>query len=188
MDRYVGGGIIKFERWNGSTYEAPVEIGEASELKLSVNPKTVKAFSKSTGVKKVVQTVVSEVETKVSLKTQEVSIVNLAMGMLGTSTTKTFEIGDTLPNGTIAAAQKTIPVIEGLQSTIAEGRLTYIGKNTADPSKNPVLVIHHVALVPSGEVRDYFSDDFGKLAFEGEPYEVEVDGKQKVFEEYFMEA
>lgn len=179
--RYIGGGRLFFAKWNGSTFEAEVEIGEVSDVKLTIEPEFTKAYSKATGVSKLVETIATDVKTKLSFATQDISKENLAMSMLGAVESEDFVIGDTLPDGTVATQAISIPYIDGGKLTVLEGAFRFVGVNLTGNS-NPVLKVVHAAVIPSGDARDYFAKEHAKLSFTGEPYEV----NGEVFKEYQM--
>jgi len=181
IERYIGGGKIFFSKYNGTTYDAEVEIGEIQSATLKVDTTEADAFSKDTGISKKVDKVVTKVDSSLSFTTQNVSKENMAMAMFGSNTTENFLAGDTLPDGTVATADVSIPVILGAENTIIEGSLKFVGVNTTNGA-NPVLVIKHAYIKPSGDVRDYFADKHATLAFTGEI--AEVNGEY--FKEYFM--
>jgi len=181
IERYIGGGKILFGKYNGTGYDADVEIGEIQSAKLKVTPKYADASSKDTGVSKKVDKVLTGTDATLSFTTQNVNKANMAMAMLGSETTETFAIGDTLPDGTVATVQEVIPVINGGTLSKVEGKVTIVGVNVSG-SDNPVLVVHHAVLTPSGDIRDYFADKHTTVGFDGEI--LEIDGEY--FKEYFI--
>ena len=182
IERHLGGGKVFFSSWNGSEYATEVEIGEVQSLNLSIKTTTADATSKDTGLSKKVQKVPTGIDSSLKFVTQNVNKHNMAMAMLGEATTETFAIGDTLPDGTVATEQIIIPVIKGATQPVKEGRLRYVGNNIAG-NDNPCLLVHHVSISPSGDVRDYFADKHSTLAFDGEVMEV-VPGEY--FKEYLI--
>lgn len=181
IERYIGGGEIYFSLFNGTDYEIKRKIGEIQSANLKISTEEADAFSKATGVKKKVDKVVTAINSNLTFTTQNVDKNNMAMGMFGNLETETFEIGDTLPDGTVATEQINIPVIIGGVNPIIEGKIEFIGVN-ASGKENPVLLIHHAFVKPSGDIRDYFADKHTTLGFEAEV--VETNGEY--FKEYFM--
>lgn len=181
IERYLGGGTIHFALWNGSLYEAEVEIGEVQSATLKITTEEADAFSKDNGIKKQVDKVVTAINSNFSFTTQNVAKENMAMAMFGDLQTETFAIGDTLPDGVVATAEIVIPVIIGGVNPIIEGKVRIVGVNVSGDN-NPVLLVHHTFLKASGDVRDYFADKHTTLAFEGEI--VEMNGEY--FKEYLI--
>lgn len=181
IERYIGGGKIFFSNYNGSTYDAEVEIGEVQGANLKISQTYADAYSKDTGVQKKVDKVATQTDSTISFTTQNVSKENMAMAMFGSLESETFEISDTLPDGTVATVQTIIPVVRGGSLTKIEGKVRIVGVN-ATGTQNPVLVVHHAVLTPDGDVRDYFADKHTTIGFSGEILET-ADG---YFDEYFM--
>lgn len=182
IERYIGGGKAFFSRWNGTGYDAEVEIGEVVSVTLKVTSDTVEAFSKDSGSKKRVEKVPIKIDASFSFSTQNLNKSNLAMNMYGEEDTESFVIGDTLPDGTVATENIDIPFIRGGLSPIVEGRFKVIAVNLSAGSKTPVLVVSHASLSPNGDARDYFGDKHSALSFNGEM--IEKDGEY--FKEYLM--
>ena len=159
-DRYIGGGRVFFTPVGG----AEVEIGEVQDATLSFNVETAEAFSKDQTMKLLVAKVAKGITATVKFTTQILNANNMAMAMFGTESTKTFEIGDTLPDNTVASAQVVIPFIEAGSKPIIEGMLKFIGDEDGD--EKPILEVHHAFLTPTGDI-GYIMDDYSKLSFEG---------------------
>lgn len=161
-ERYIGGGKLFFtENKVGAT---EVEIGEVQSATLKVGVETKEAFSKDTTMKKLVEKVATAINATIAFETQITNAHNTAMAMLGTSTTETFAIGDTLPDGTVATAETIVPVIEVGTRPIIEGQLKFVGDE--DGAKKPVLLVFNAVITPTGDI-GYIVEDFTKLAFEG---------------------
>jgi len=182
IERYIGGGKLFFSKYNGSTYEAEVEIGEIQTATLKITQSYADAYSKDSGLSKKVDKVATTTEASISFTTQNVNKANMAMAMFGTEATETFAIGATLPDGTVATVETVVDVINGATSTKIEGKIKIIGKNITG-TKDPVLVVHHAVVTPSGDVRDYFADKHSIIGFDGEILET-ADG---YFKEYFLD-
>jgi hypothetical protein len=105
----------------------------------------------------------------------------MALAMLGTLSTETFAIGDTLPDGTVATAEVIIPVVRGGVVPLIEGKVRIVGVNVTGTA-NPVLEVPMCVLTPSGDIRDYFASEHVKIAFEGEILE----SNGEYFKEYFI--
>jgi len=181
IDRYIGGGRLYFSNYNGTDYDAEVEIGEVQDVSLKIETSEADAFSKDTGVKKKVDKVVTEINSSLSFTTQNVNKENMAMAMFGDLQTETFAIGDTLPDGTVATEEIIIPVVVGGANSIIEGKLRFVSTNVSGDS-NPALIINHAFIKASGDVRNYFADSHATLSFDGEI--VEMNGEY--FKEYFI--
>jgi hypothetical protein len=174
-NRYIGGGKLFF-----TSVKAPnerVEIGEVQEATLTIGVETKDAFSKDTVMKKLVEKVATSITATLKFTTQIRNAHNTAMAMLGTRDTKDFEIGDTLPNGTIATATTVVPLINVGTRPIIEGQLKFIGDE--DGAKKPVLLIFNAVITPTSDI-GYIVEDFTKLAFEGAVLETD-DGLAKEY-------
>ena len=161
-DRYIGGGKLFFtENKVGAT---EVEIGEVQSATLKIGVETKDAFSKDSTMKKLVEKVATAINATITFETQITNAHNTAMAMLGSASSETFAIGDTLPDGTIATASTVIPVIEVGTRPIIEGQLKFVGDE--DGAKKPVLLVFNAVITPTGDI-GYITEDFTKLAFEG---------------------
>lgn len=181
VERYIGGGTIHFTPWTGGAYGAEVEIGEVQSATLKISATYADAMSKDNGVSKKVDKTLTATDASLSFTTQNVNKENMALAMMGTSTTQTFAVGDTLPDGIVATVSTVVPVtIAGNVSKI-EGKIRIVGVNISG-AENPVLEVPMVVLTPSGDIRDYFADKHTTIGFDGEI--LEVDGEY--FKEYFM--
>ncbi|WP_455756475.1 hypothetical protein [Sulfurimonas sp.] len=171
IERHIGGGKAYFSNWNGTAYDAEIEIGEVQGVNLKLSPSYTEARSRDTGVSKVVDKTLSDLTGTLSFTTQNVNKENMAMAMLGELTTETFAIGDTLPDGTVAVAEVILPVIIGGKIPRIEGKMRVVVENISGDF-NPVLEVPLVVLTPSGDIRDYFSDKHATISFDGEITEV----------------
>jgi len=181
IERYIGGGKIYFAEFNGADYGNFVEIGEVQKANLKITTEEADAFSKDSGLKKNVDKVVTAINSNFSFTTTNVNKENMAKAMFGALETEEFKKDDELPDGSIASEDITLPVIIGGVNPIVQGKLKIVGVNVAG-SSSPCLIIHHLFLKPSGDVRDYFTDKHSELSFDGEI--VEKDGQY--FKEYFI--
>ena len=181
IERYIGGGKIYLSLYNGTDYDAEVEIGEVQSANLKITTEEADAFAKDTGIKKKVDKVVTSIDSNLSFTTQNVNKNNMAMGMFGSSETETFAIGDTLPDGTVATEEIIIPVIVGGNNPVIQAKIKIIATNISGDN-NPVLLIHHAFIKANGDVRDYFADKHTTLGFEAEV--VEMNGEY--FKEYLI--
>jgi len=182
IERYIGGGKLFISKWNGSTYDAEVEVGEIQSATLKVSQTYADAISKDNGIGKKVDKVSTATDATISFTTQNVNKINIAMAMFGGDTqTETFAIGDTLPDNTVATVETILPVINGATLSKVEAKIRIIGVNISG-SDNPVLLVHHVVLTPSGDIRDYFADKHTTLGFDGEIMEV----TEGYFKEYLI--
>ncbi len=162
-DRYIGGGKLFFTPVGVGATE--VEFGEVQEAKLKFNVTTKDAVNKDQVIAKKVAKVVTAVDATIDFTTQITNAHNTAMAMLGTLESETFEIGDTLPDGTVATAQTVIPVIKAGEKPLIEGELKFVGDEDGDAK--PVLLIYNAVITPTGDI-GYIMDDFTKLSFSGE--------------------
>lgn len=181
IERYIGGGKLYISRYNGVGYDAEVEIGEIQSAKLSIKQNYADATSKDNGTAVKVDKVAISTEATLNFSTQNLSKENLAIAMYGSLTTESFAIGAKLPDGTVATAATTLSVIKGGALSKVEAKVRIVGKNLSGEF-NPVLLVHHAVLMPNGDVRDYFADKHGALAFDGEI--MEVNGEY--FREYYI--
>jgi len=163
-DRYIGGGKIFFTPLVNGVQGTQFEIGEVQEGTLSFNVTTADAFSKDNVMKTLVAKVATSIDATLKFSTQIRNSKNTAMAMLGAESTETFAIGDTLPDGTTAAAEVVIPVIKAGTNPIIEGQVKFVGDEDGD--KKPVLVVYNAVLTPTSDIA-YISDDFSQLSFEG---------------------
>lgn len=181
--RLLGGGRLYFERYNGTDYDPKIEIGEVKKATLKVAVTYKEAYVKDDGVQKKVEKVPVETGASFNYTTQNVNVENVAMAMMGIVGTESFDVGDTLPDGSTATEAIDIPVIRGGAETKVEGRLTFVGKNIAS-GDHPVCLMHHVVTTPAGDARDYYADDFNNVGFENEI--IKLDTENELFKEYFM--
>lgn len=161
-ERTIGGGRLFFKE--NKVGAVLVEIGEVQTATLKIGVETKDAYSKNTSMKKLVEKVATAITATISFETQITNAHNTAMAMLGSESSKTFQIGDTLPDDTIATALTVIPVIKMGTRPIIEGELKFIGDE--DGAKKPVLIIFNAVIIPTGDI-GLITEDFTKLAFEG---------------------
>ena len=182
IERYIGGGKIFLSKYNGTDYDAEVEIGEIQSGLLKISQTYVDALSRDTGIAKKVDKVATSTDATFAFSTQNMNNANLAMAMFGAAAeTETFAISDPLPDGTVATEETILPVINAATFSKFEAKIKVVGVNVSG-SENPILVIHHAVITPSGDIRDYFADKHSVLSFDAEILEV-ADG---YFKEYFM--
>jgi len=171
-ERYIGGGRVFLSKWNGVTYDLEVEVGEIQNATLKISQDYADAMSKDNGIQKKVDKVAKSTNATISFTTQNVNKVNMAMAMFGADTlTETFAIGATLPDNTVATVSTIIPVINGATLSKIEAQIRIIGVNLSG-SDNPVLLVHHAVITPTGDIRDFFADKHATLGFDGEILEV----------------
>lgn len=167
-DRYIGGGKIFFTPSGEGASE--VEIGEVQEATLNFSTTTADAFNKDNVMKKKVAKVVTDITASIKFTTQITNAHNTAMAMLGTSDNEVFAIGDTLPDGTVAAEEITIPVVKAGTKPLIEGALKFIGDEDGD--EKAVLIVFNASITPTGDI-GYIVDNFSVLSFEGEVLETD---------------
>ncbi|MGE4517318.1 MAG: hypothetical protein AB7D96_10705 [Arcobacteraceae bacterium] len=175
-DRYIGGGKLYFTPVGGG---AEFEIGEVQEATINTSVEFAEAWSKDSVMAKLVERVAKKIDASGKFSTQKLNLKNTAMFMLGTETTETFEIGETLPDGTTATAQVVIPKITAGNKPVVEGQLKFIGDE--DGAKKPVIVIPSVVLTPSGDL-PLIVDEFAKLSFDFAILQVD----DRLYDEYTM--
>jgi len=163
-DRYIGGGTLWFTPVGGTEYE----IGEVQSAEIEISTETKDAMNKDQVISKKVAKVVTSITASLKFETQITNATNTAMFMLGTETTEDFTTGDTLPDGTTATADVSIPVITAGTNPLVEGSFKFVGDEDGDTK--PVLVVPSAVVTPSGSV-GYIVDDFTKLSFSGEVLE-----------------
>ncbi|OCL99519.1 hypothetical protein AAX29_00560 [Aliarcobacter thereius] len=163
-DRYIGGGKLFFTpiKKDGSMGEE-FEVCEVQSGQLTWNIEKKQAFSKDRVIKQMVEQVITNIEGIFKFTTQVFSLDNLAMSRMGTLEEEVFEIGDTLPDGTIATKKETIKAIKMAENPILNGKLRFVGDEDGD--SKPVLLLPNVSMAPSGDF-DYISDEFAQLSFE----------------------
>jgi hypothetical protein len=183
IQRYIGGGKVFFTPYSNGAYGEEREIGECVSANLSISTTYAEAFNKDVGIKKVSEKVATEQKATIKFETQNLNIDNMAMASFGEKSTVVFADGETLPNGELAVGEVTLDVVRGGAITKIEGKLKIISDNIAD-GKSPVLEVHHVAITPSGDIRDYFGDSFSKIGFEGDI--IKLDDKDEYFIEYYL--
>ncbi len=171
IERYIGGGTLFISRFNGTDYDAEIEVGEIQAANLKITQDYADAMSKDSGVAKKVDKVAIKTDSAISFTTQNVNKTNMAMAMFGSESVESFTTGDALPDGTVATADIDIPIIIGGTLSKIEAKIKIVGVNISG-SDNPVLVVHHAVLTPSGDIRDYFADKHTVLGFDGEILEI----------------
>jgi hypothetical protein len=174
-ERYIGGGKLFFKENKDGAVE--VEIGEIQSATFKPSVETKDAFSKDTTMKKLVEKVATAINATISFETQITNAHNMAMAMLGDESSETFEIGDTLPDNTIATATTVVPLINVGTRPIIEGQLKFIGDE--DGAKKPVLLIFNAVIIPTSDI-GYIVEEFTKLGFEGAVLETD-DGLAKEY-------
>lgn len=175
-DRYIGGGKLFFTPVGGTEYE----IGEVQTAEIETSSETKEALNKDQTISKTVARVVTGVKASLKFETQITNAANTAMFMLGTTSTESFLLGDTLPDGSVATADVDIPVISAGTNPLVEGSFKFVGDEDGDTK--PVLVIPNSVVTPNGGF-GYIMDDFSKLSFSGE---ILADSNGVLYKEYRM--
>lgn len=160
-NRYIGGGKLYFTPKGGAEFE----IGEIQSASVEISSETKDALNKDKVISLKVAKVVTSVSATLKFETQITNAKNTAMFMLGTEDTETFETGATLPDGSTATAQTTIPVLKAGTNPLIEGAFRFVGDDAGDAV--PVLQIPYAVVSPEGSF-GYIVDDFTKLSFNGE--------------------
>ena len=161
-NRVIGGGKLFFT--SNKAGAVRTEIGEVQECTITMSVETKDAFSKDSTMKKIVEKVATAINSTIKFSTQIRNANNTAMAMLGESATKTFNVGETLPNGVTAAESTTLNYIKAGTNPIIEGKLEFVGDE--DGAKQVVLVVHSAVITPTGDI-GYILEDFSTLNFEG---------------------
>jgi len=161
-NRYIGGGRLLFKSNAAGSVE--VEIGEVQEANFNIGVVTKDAFSKDETMKKLVEKVATEITATIKFTTQIRDAKNMALALLGTTTTETFAVGSLLPDGTTATASTIVPVINAGTTPIMSGQLKFVGD--AKGAKKPILLLFNVVITPTGDI-GYIVEDFTTLSFEG---------------------
>lgn len=181
-NRYIGGGKILFTPLKkDGTLGDEFEIGECQSGELSFNVEKKDAFSKDRVIKQLVEQVVTNIDATFKFTTQKLNTENLVLAKMGVKEEITYDIGDTLPDGTIATKAGTYTKIKMAENPIQNGQIRFIGDE--DGASKPVLVLYSVALAPSSGF-NYFSDEFATLEFEAAVLKTD-DGYG---DEYWMEV
>lgn len=164
-NRYIGGGKLFFTpKLKDGTIGTEFEIGEVQEATFSMSAESAEAFSKDEVMKKLVEKVVTSIGGTLKFTTQIINSENMAMALLGKVEKETFEIGDTLPDKTIATAKVEIVVIKAGENPNIEGQFRFVGDENG--AYKPVLLVYNASVVPSGDI-GYIMDNFSTLSFEG---------------------
>lgn len=160
IERSLGGGRVYFEKLKADgTYEASREIGEVKGLTLSVKLEKEQAYSSDDGFAELVMELEKKKDMTLKFSTQNVDKTNLALAIYGTDGVTEFAIGDTLPNGEIAAATTVVPTIQIGTSSIIEGRFVFISNAGTDKIKRRKWTFHKVSLSMDGDLA-LMSDSF----------------------------
>lgn len=160
--RYLGGGKLFWKPNKASAVE--VELAEVQDFTYKTNTETKEAFSKANVMRTLVARVITSFGATVSFSVQKFDIEILSMALGGTVSDKSFAIGETLPDMTVATEATTIPVIKVGDNPLIEGQLRFIGDEDGD--QKPVMLIHNAAITTSGDI-PMITEDFAKLSFEG---------------------
>ena len=163
-DRYIGGGKIFFTPiLSNGTLGTEFEFGECQSGELSFDVEKKEAFSKDRSIKQMVEQIVTDIKATFKFSTQKMSSKNLVLAKMGKEEEISYDIGDTLPDGTVATKAGTYTKIKMAENPIQKGQIKFVGDE--DGASKPVLVLYSVALAPSSGF-NYFSDDFATLEFE----------------------
>lgn len=183
IERYVGGGKLYYTPYENGAYGTEIEIGDVKDVYLSVGADTAEAFSQATGPELLVEDAPVAVNSSFKYKTMNVNKENRAMAYMGDLTTETFEIGDTLPDGTTTTAQTVVDKIVGMKKPKRVGKYRVVCEPLNSSAKRPVLVVYQASVQPTEDV-GYISKEFSTLAFEGKVRST-ADG---YFDEYLMDV
>ncbi len=160
--RYIGGGKLFFKSSvSGST---EVEIGEVQEAAFNIGVATKDAFSKDEVMKVLLEKVVTEINATIKFTTLVRDAKNMALALLGTTSTETFAVGELLPDGTTASTSTIFPLVNVGTTLIISVQLKFVGD--AKGAKKPILLIYNAVITPSADI-GYIVEDFSTLSFEG---------------------
>lgn len=183
VSRYIAGGTLYFTPWENGAYGTEIQIGEVKNFSLKVTAESKEAMAQDTGPELTVEEVVVGQSAEVSWKTQNLNKENRAMAHMGTLTTETFAVGDTLPDGTTATAETTIDKIVGLGKTQLTGRLRMVSAPINASARRPVLIVYRSSVRPSGDTA-YIGKDYAALEFAGKAQKTD----SGYFDEYIMDV
>lgn len=162
--RFLGGGRLYFERLENGVLQAKQEIGEVKDFKVTSNISTTACEALDGDTPDIVDEVVVQQDFQISFTTNQVDKDTLLLALFGEVTTKQYNAGDTLPDGSTAQGGETYNIIDaGLAETV-EGRVTFI--TYPKRGKKKVVVFNKVALQSNGDLI-LQSKEFVTLPFSG---------------------
>jgi len=176
--RLIGGGKLYFERLVDGVLQEKKEIGEVKDFKITANITTAEVEALESAVAETLDSVVIKQDYTLSFTTNQVDKDTLLLALFGKVEQKTYKQGDTLPDGTVAAADTTYNVIQGGIIDGIMGRLTFVADSAR--GKKKVAVFYKVSLSLNGDLL-LQSKDFVTIPFtakvlkdtsvtEGSPY------------------
>jgi len=177
-NRVIGAGKIDFKRKGATEW---TEIGEVQGASISVSVDKAETYDKSSTIQKIVAMAAVGVSASIKINTRRLNTHNLALYMLGKEDTVTYEIGDTLPDGSIAAEQTVVPRIQAGTDPLIEGSVRFRGDDEGD--EMPVTVCEDVVLTPSGDRSLMGDKDYTQIDFDGA---ILANADGVLYEEYLM--
>lgn len=180
IERYIAGGKLYFAELTDGTYGTQYEIGELTEATVDVNREYSEAYNKDNGQKILAEKVLKQEDYTLTFKSQNINAANLALALGSTVTSISFTTGDTLPDGSTAAADGTYTKIEAGSKSVIVGKLLFVSAPQAGKKRVTEIPKAHITL--SGSI-SLMSEDFATLDFEGSAM---VDDDGKYYYEYIM--
>lgn len=177
-DRFIGGGKIFFTPENGKRFE----FAELKKASIKIESTTKEAYDNSSSMKKQVAVVATEVKASIDFAAQKFTKDARLIAQLGKSQEKTFEIGDTLPNGAAATKKVVLDAIQAGKQPLIKGKLEFIGDTDGD--KQPIIIMDSVTIKPNGDIA-LISEDFAELGFSGQ---ILADDNGVFYNEYLMDV
>ena len=174
---YLGGGDVEFIPINPDGSEGtPIQIGCLKEASIKIETSLVDIVCRSGAVKITKDKIISEKKGTLTFKTNNTNIDNLAFALGGTKGTKHFNAGDLLPDGTTAANDMDVPVIEvDNKSNLFRGKVKFIGE-PATGNVKPVFEVLYAVVQSDGDI-SLVSDSETELSFSAEMLGVKDNGK-----------
>ena len=166
--RYLGGGRLFFERLVGGVLQEKKEIGEVKDFKITANLETADVESFEGAFPASVDSVVVKQNYSISFTTNQVDKDTLLLALFGDLTQKTYNQGDTLPDGSTAAGGETYNIIDVGMFENIQGRLTFI--TSPARGKKKVIIFNKVALSTNGDIL-LQSREFVTIGFTGKVLE-----------------
>ena len=180
IERKMGGGRLYFA---GEAADEWIEFGKVKELSYKIDPEELKAMSEDGCMETVDDVTIKSITAELSFLTENINADNFSKGTFGKKVTKSYAVGDTLPNGTVAAAAIDVVEIKAAQELLKKEKLKYVGAKCE--GKQFVVDFHSVTLKPDGDV-SLQNKEFMQMKFSGEILAVDVNGKAEYFTTYLI--
>jgi len=168
--RYLGGGRLYFERLVDGVLQEKKEIGEVKDFKITANVETADVETFEGAFPATVDSIVTKQNYSISFTTNQVDKDTLLLALFGEVTQKTYNQGDTLPDGSTATGGETYNIIDVGMFDNIQGRVTFV--STPARGKKKVVVFNKVALTTNGDIvlqsREFVTVGFtGKVLEDG---------------------